>query len=208
MPFSTVPDKSAGDIFTEVMWDTYIRDNINYLQPAYGTTLPASPTDGQQAVLVDSTTNPTYIWQFRYNAGSTSTYKWEFVGGSPATATRTPGTSTTTLTAAYVDLADGAGPSFTTPRAGDYWINLSCAVNDSAVQSVCNAGVGIGAFSIPILYGGSFINPAGSWTGAAALGVGTDIAASSELRMRYYQGIAGTFTAKYRTFSVLPIRVS
>jgi hypothetical protein len=31
MPFTTVPDKAAGDIFTEQMWDTYIRDNINYL---------------------------------------------------------------------------------------------------------------------------------------------------------------------------------
>lgn len=29
MTFSTVPDKSAGDVFTEAMWDTYIRDNLN-----------------------------------------------------------------------------------------------------------------------------------------------------------------------------------
>ena len=42
----------------------------------YGTTLPASPVDGQEAILVDSVTNPTYQWRFRYNAGSTSAYKW------------------------------------------------------------------------------------------------------------------------------------
>lgn len=27
--FTAVPDKATGDIFTEQMWDTYIRDNIN-----------------------------------------------------------------------------------------------------------------------------------------------------------------------------------
>jgi hypothetical protein len=29
MGFSVVPDKSSGDIFTEAMWDTYIKDNFN-----------------------------------------------------------------------------------------------------------------------------------------------------------------------------------
>lgn len=29
LAFTTVPDKTAGDIFTEAMWDTYIRDNMN-----------------------------------------------------------------------------------------------------------------------------------------------------------------------------------
>jgi hypothetical protein len=52
------------------------------LPPQYGTTLPASPADGQEAILVDSVTAPTYQWRFRYNAQSTSAYKWEFVGGS------------------------------------------------------------------------------------------------------------------------------
>jgi hypothetical protein len=27
--FTTVPDKSVGDTFTELMWDTYLRDNLN-----------------------------------------------------------------------------------------------------------------------------------------------------------------------------------
>ena len=51
---------------------------------SYNTSLPTSPVDGQEAILVDSVTNPTYIWHFRYNAGSTSAYKWEFIGGAPA----------------------------------------------------------------------------------------------------------------------------
>src|SRR6516164_9624771 len=62
----------------------------NYPNPTlkipYGTTLPASPVDGQEAILVDSITNPTYQWRLRYNAGSTSAYKWEFVGGPDSSA--------------------------------------------------------------------------------------------------------------------------
>lgn len=48
----------------------------------YGTALPGSPVDGQEFILVDNTANPSYQWRFRYNAGSQSAYKWEFVGGS------------------------------------------------------------------------------------------------------------------------------
>src|SRR5688572_24681195 len=33
MGFTTVPDKAGGDVFTEAMWDTYIRDNMNTGMP-------------------------------------------------------------------------------------------------------------------------------------------------------------------------------
>ena len=52
--------------------------------PSYGISLPASPVNGQEAILVDSLSNPTYQWRFRYNAVSSSAYKWEFMGGAPA----------------------------------------------------------------------------------------------------------------------------
>jgi hypothetical protein len=44
MAFTVVPDKSTGDQFTEAMWDTYIRDNINkgVLRPIAETTLGGS----------------------------------------------------------------------------------------------------------------------------------------------------------------------
>lgn len=31
MIYTTVPDKAQGDVFSEAMWDTYLRDNINNL---------------------------------------------------------------------------------------------------------------------------------------------------------------------------------
>lgn len=29
MPWTSVPDKATGDVFTEAMWDTFVRDNLN-----------------------------------------------------------------------------------------------------------------------------------------------------------------------------------
>jgi hypothetical protein len=86
---------------------------------AYGTTLPASPVDGQIAALTDSVSSPTFTWLFRYNASSSSAYKWEFIGGAPR----------------HVEWASnhyGAWGSYTDgglylyiPRAGDYDITIS-----------------------------------------------------------------------------------
>ena len=46
------------------------------------TALPASPFDGQEVILVDSLTAPTYTWRLRYVAAKASN-KWVFVGGAP-----------------------------------------------------------------------------------------------------------------------------
>ncbi|HEY7421459.1 MAG TPA: carbohydrate-binding protein [Gaiellaceae bacterium] len=97
---------------------------------AYGTTLPASPYDGQEAVLVDSVTNPSYQWRFRYNAQSTSAYKWEFVGGSRLVIF--PANYTPPATGAYYTDA-AAGATITVPRAGYYvaeaYTQVGAAVN-------------------------------------------------------------------------------
>jgi hypothetical protein len=210
MPFTTVPDKAAGDIFTEQMWDVYIRDNINWLQAnlggtvAYGTTLPASPSNGQEAILVDSTTNPTYQWRFRYNAGSSSAYKWEFIGGAPGVAYI--GTQENTTTAgSWVDLAT-VGPTFTNPRAGDYIVATGAALNCTAVN-VPVIGVAIGA-TTPIFSMNS-ATTANGWTSIAIAGYfWAGLAASSALRLRYYQTAAGTMAVTGRVLTVQPIRVS
>ena len=83
----------------------------------YGTSLPSSPVDGQEAILVDSLTNPSYQWRFRYNAGSTSPYKWEFIGG--AAAHHYIQASEQTSSTAAADLAT-LGPLIVVPRSGEY----------------------------------------------------------------------------------------
>ena len=112
----------------------------------YATSLPASPVDGQEAVLVDSVTNPAWIWKFRFNAQSIHSHKWEFVGGTdmssgPQGDVQYPGTAHTPW---------AGGPGFNAPRAGDYDIDFGCFV-----QSI---GAG-GAFDINVAV---FVNPAES----------------------------------------------
>jgi len=92
----------------------------------YGLTLPASPYDGQEYVLVDSVTNPSYQWRFRYNAQSASAYKWECIGGGPATAY--VGASTGNINTGGGSFVSSGGPSITLPRAGDYLISVGAEV--------------------------------------------------------------------------------
>jgi hypothetical protein len=85
--------------------------------PNYGISLPASPVDGQEAILVDSLTNPTYQWRFRYNAQNSSAYKWEFVGGAPYTAIEQTGV---TINSTFGPI----GPIAALPRPGVYIIDF------------------------------------------------------------------------------------
>ena len=79
-----------------------------------GLTLPTSPYDGQEYVLVDSLSNPSYNWRFRYNAGSSSAYKWEFIGGVPWL------TGAPNQTIPYTAWGQLSSPTLTIPRAGEY----------------------------------------------------------------------------------------
>lgn len=102
----------------------------------YGTSLPASPTDGQEFTLVDSATAPTYQWRFRYNANSVNTDKWEFVGGLPR---RVDGSGATVTNVAFTD--PSAVVSFTAPRAGQYDIEIAANLYDAAGAVVSNAAL-------------------------------------------------------------------
>lgn len=99
------------------------------------TSIPTSPADGDEFYYVANGTAGV-VWSFRYRAASSSSYKWELVGGSFLVA-RTNTLETETTTASYGDLSGGAtGPSIVLPLAGDYEIQFGCAcVNNTAGQS-------------------------------------------------------------------------
>lgn len=74
------------------------------------TSLPGSPSDGQQALLVDSLTAPTYQWLMQYESGITpGSHKWMGIGG-----TFRQGESSVTL-----------------PNAGDYEIVWGVRIDGS-----------------------------------------------------------------------------
>lgn len=169
----------------------------------YGTQLPSNPTDGQEAILVDSISNPSYTWRFRYNASSTSAYKWEFIGGADyligASASYTTPASDTTW-------KDGNGPSFTLPRAGIYEYAWGTAYCYCSLNNTGSALMGVtppGSSSPPVVfyYNGSIPVPCGNrWTLPSAAGV----------VKAQYQSNTASITASFvqAWMTVLPVRVA
>lgn len=104
-------------------WHFYTPD----VDPGIGTSLPSNPVDGQEFVLTDSLSAPTYAWHLRYIAAKSSN-KWQFIGGSPLYAEVTTSEGTTSGT--YAALAT-AGPSVTLPIAGDYLVTNGALVDSS-----------------------------------------------------------------------------
>lgn len=172
---------------------------------AYGTTLPASPTDGQEAILVDSITNPSYQWRFRYNAGSTSPYRWEFVGGTPASS--------------YVQTLEGTqasspadlptpGPSFTVPRDGAYLLRFGANVDIGTTggNNIAKMGPRLGALAPAVA--DELWQRNQDFVSCARDSEVASITAGSLIKLQYW--VASSFTARWqsRWLEVLPRRVS
>jgi len=173
----------------------------------YGTTMPANPVDGQEHVLVDSTTNPSYQWRFRYNAGSSSSFKWEFVGGSPVV--RRIATQENTASGTNVDLAT-PGPLFVMPRAGDFqvewgFMGVVVAANPTNLVSqmyVNGVGSGISAVCnlVAITTAGVADTGMTAWNGS--------VAANDEWRMKYSSAAVINVGFANRWMRVTPVRVA
>lgn len=176
------------------------------VQPfSYGTSLPASPVDGQMAILVDSVTNPSYQWVFRYNSGSTSAYKWEFVGGNDLYA-EVAGTDTTTSTTS-VNLS--AGPTLPAlPRAGDWFIEIEAVVSSTVADAQTWLGVGDSSVAASQLITQTFGQSpsAGRWSTAHARGRANGLASGIFLSTKAWG--SGTSSYQGRRLSARPVRVS
>lgn len=176
---------------------------------AYGTSLPASPYDGQEAVLVDSVTNSSYTWRFRYNAQSTSAYKWEFVGGNAWQAIpATSGETTSSLHPVLVDLA--SGPSLIAPRAGDYFAEFSLHASNNTAGQQYGAGPAFGSAGAVanadlIL---AFSPAAGQSFFLGRKARLNGVAAGDSIRIRYCAIGGGTANFERRHLQITPVRVS
>lgn len=167
------------------------------------TALPTPLFDGQEVILCDSLTAPTYQWRLRYVAAK-ATNRWVFVGGAEAYARIDTDESFTTVST-WVDLAT-VGPSFVVPVAGIYetWGNASYW---STVLSVASVDVVVGAAA------GTVGANADVTTGGANHSVNVPhmkrmtVAAGAELRMRYYAYVAGTHHFRGRWLRVRPLAV-
>ena len=170
----------------------------------YGTSLPGSPVDGQEYILVDNNSNPTYSWRFRYVAAKT-TNKWVFLGGVPIDVTVETEEATTSVT--YVALAT-AGPSIVVPVAGVYDVIVQ--------QHSRGSGASIGGIMSYDIGGtaASDVDSAGGTSGATAANQWTDVAMTRRktltavtLTAKYRVNVAGTANFSRRTLSLRPVAV-
>lgn len=103
----------------------FLRGDGSWYGPitGYGVTLPASPTNAQEFILVDSVTNPSWQHRFRFNGNSLSTFAWEYSGGTPISISGISGSSASTA-------GTNLPGSITVPRAGEYDVEIGANLDD------------------------------------------------------------------------------
>jgi hypothetical protein len=166
--------------------------------PSYGTT-PPTAVDGAEWIYP---VGNGVLWRFRYNAGSASAYKWEFVGGSGLAHDVATGEGSSTA-ATWLNLATN-GPLVTIPRAGEYRVAFGAITTNTQVTAN-NTGVAVGdttpfASVLVSIPGVNYQVPVSSE-------VPRTFAANDILKLRYYFA-AGTGTWSSRWLRVIPVRVS
>ena len=166
------------------------------------TALPGSPADGQEVILCDDVSNPTYAWRFRYVAAKTSN-KWVFIGGPPKIAV-VP-TAEATSSATYVALAT-AGPSFTIPVAGDYIITVGSLINPGATVGSIHS-YDIGATGAVDANGAQWTGNT-SWLGTPMkTNFHQGLAAGTAIVSKYRNQTAAAATYSGRSLTVQPVAV-
>jgi hypothetical protein len=137
-----LPNESVDYLYDGTNWTEQSRDQATastVITPA--TSLPGSPTDGQQSVLTDSTTVPTYAWLLQW---SSTASKWFFLGGSPLASYATAGLASNVAPGASYVAYTGA-PSVTVPRAGVYTVRHGAGISQNTTTITTNVTVKNGA---------------------------------------------------------------
>lgn len=151
------------------------------------TALPGSPVDGQEIYYAADAANGV-LWRLRYNAGSASAYKWEFLGGPPLSASIT--TSETAPVGAFGNMAT-VGPTVSVPAGigGDYDVVVGC-------RMIAGGATGHMSYSIA---GGTALDST-ACTVAGPAGTMT-VTTSKSTRNTGLAAVATSFVAKYRNSS-------
>jgi len=172
--------------------------------PPIVTTLPVSPSFGDQVTYAADAANGVY-WLLQYDASGT--YPWKFIGGAPLQSLVS--TNESTANPAYVALTT-AGPSVTCVLPGDYDVHIGANFNSGAGNDI------IGAMSY-LVGATSALDADAVWFQARGPGYNntasktsrkTGVAASTALTARYKAPASATMTFGDRFMRVTPIRVS
>ena len=166
------------------------------------TSLPSAPIDGQEIRYVADATNGV-IWNLRYRAASSSSYKWEFIGGSPYRVGTTSSEATSSTT--YTTLA--SGPQILIPLAGDYSVYTECQMASGSTGSGAMAyDVGATTANDIDAIWSQVSGPGYSNTGSV-IRTKTISTAGTILTMKYKSPQSVSVFFVYRYFQITPIRV-
>ena len=175
------------------------------------TSLPSNAIDGQEVRYLANNTNG-IIWNFRYRAGSSSAYKWEFIGGQRLGQEGVGGNTwgTWLSTSSLTSVALSGGPSVTIPLAGDYEVigqaNAYNAAGDSLVGFTLATTGGTGwSFLDAMHYGFT------SYQGITIAGRKTITGLSANSIVSHYYAVSNASAPGYfynRNLWITPIRVS
>lgn len=167
------------------------------------TSLPTSPVDQQECVLIADAATGTK-WHVKYRAAATSASKWEVIGGTPLIAAIDTSQSLPPTDALYHDLTT-VGPQIVTPVVGDYRITLAGALlsgsADSAWMSVKYSATE--ASDVDALRAAQISVPPGLPL-YRELSAAKTIAAGVTVKARYRTGGAQTGTFANRYLQLMP----
>lgn len=170
------------------------------------TALPTAPVDRQEVFYLADSTNG-IIWHFRYRSASGSSFKWEFVGGSPLTAQIATQEGLSANSGAFVDAVTNVGPTVTVPLGGDYVVDFHATLLHNTASVVGAVGVkpGSGTVTFPAEVNfGTVVNLNNTHGRSGQLYTG--LAASSAMKVQY-RSPSGAMQVLNRTIAVRPVRV-
>lgn len=174
--------------------------------PTRVTSLPSSPYDGQEVYYVADAANG-ILWHLRYNASSSSAYKWEFVGGSEL---RTSSSTSVALNSApFIELTPLI--SIILPLAGDYQLGVEgtgTRIGAGAADFQIHPGSAAATYLIPVnaipRALGTGLSAPNDSISIAREAVATGVAAGT--RSAWF-GLAGNLTIYWRALTARPVRV-
>jgi hypothetical protein len=127
MSFTTVVDKSAGDVFTEAMWDVYIKDNMNKgVMRAIGETVLGSATasitfssiaaDWSHLLLIVAARSDNAVVQtelgLRLNGDTGANYDKQLIRSNVAAITASEATAQTSMAAGVIPANNAVASAF------------------------------------------------------------------------------------------------
>ena len=189
--------------------DTVTSYPSGFIGPSKVGVLPANPVDGQEIYFVADATNGV-IWHLRYNAGSASPYKWEYLGGPPMLASSNVAASSLGGGSSWsTQLTDGTGViQMTVPLLGEYDVAWG-GYGNVGDGSVRNLGLGVlrgGDAAPPFFTLFASVTGGGIGNGAGDGRYPCDTTARRQLLLGY-QYVPVVFTMNLRRFTAVPVRV-